>query len=305
MLLLTPKNTNVAIYYAEIPGQNGCANGTKDQNDLRNIPHYDGLKAMEVHEEHEVNLITKGAGRYTFPDGQAVAFTSGDIILLPSTLPHFLIVDESITMRGIHLHPILFQNVVRSSGRDVQIDQLVQLTASFTPRAVSAPDAFQVLYELFDLAAAEYAGTDAWRVGGLRNIGSLMAITMIRLLKSNLTNISVDSAKSRVLNVIGWMERHYLEHIDHRDLAERASLSVSHFYSLFTQVTGCSPKAYLLQLRLRHAAALLMETDLSVAEIANRTGFDYLASFSHHFKAHYGVSSSTYRKDRQIIQKNQ
>ncbi len=55
--------------------------------------------------------------------------------------------------------------------------------------------------------------------------------------------------------------------------------------------------------KLETAKRLLEETDLSVIEIMNRTGFDDVAAFSKLFKSYFGASPKNWRKQIYIMNK--
>jgi len=80
-----------------------------------------------------------------------------------------------------------------------------------------------------------------------------------------------------------------------RDAARRAGKSVSRMRELFKQATGLSPKKYQMRSRLVRAGKLLRETNLSVGEIAEQTGFETIFAFSRRFKKLLGFSPSEYR----------
>ena len=79
-------------------------------------------------------------------------------------------------------------------------------------------------------------------------------------------------------------------------LAAKACLSVPQFYRLFKSVTGLSPLDYVIQLRLREASRLLLNTDQSMLEISERVGWENQFHFSRIFKNTYGISPLKYRK---------
>jgi AraC-like DNA-binding protein len=72
----------------------------------------------------------------------------------------------------------------------------------------------------------------------------------------------------------------YFEALDVDDLAAAAGLSRAHFSREFRRAFGVSPHAYLLTRRLERAAALLRNTDKSVAEICLAVGLQGLGSFT-------------------------
>src|SRR6186997_1923394 len=87
----------------------------------------------------------------------------------------------------------------------------------------------------------------------------------------------------------------YFEPLEVDDLARAAGLSKAHFSREFRRTFGESPYVYLLTRRLERAAALLRNTDYSVAEICLEVGLQGVGSFTSSFKRMYGVTPTAYR----------
>ncbi len=87
----------------------------------------------------------------------------------------------------------------------------------------------------------------------------------------------------------------YSEPLRVDDLARAAGLSRAHFSREFRRAFGESPHAYLLTRRLERAAALLRNTDRSVADICFSVGLQSVGSFTTSFTRTYGVSPTAYR----------
>jgi AraC-like DNA-binding protein len=87
----------------------------------------------------------------------------------------------------------------------------------------------------------------------------------------------------------------YFEPLGVDDLARAAGLSRAHFSREFRRAFGESPHAYLLTRRLERAAALLRNTDRSVAEICLAVGLQSVGSFTTSFTRAYGRSPTAYR----------
>lgn len=79
-------------------------------------------------------------------------------------------------------------------------------------------------------------------------------------------------------------------------LASQVHLTVSAMIRLFRKSIGLPPQAYLQNLRLKHAAKLLTDSDASIEEIAEKCLFCDRHYFSKRFKAIYQISPGQYRK---------
>jgi AraC-like DNA-binding protein len=89
----------------------------------------------------------------------------------------------------------------------------------------------------------------------------------------------------------------YFEPLDVDDLARAAGLSRAHFSREFKRAFGESPHGYLLTRRLERAAALLRNTDRSVADICFSVGLSSVGSFTTSFTRTFGKSPTAYRAE--------
>ena len=87
----------------------------------------------------------------------------------------------------------------------------------------------------------------------------------------------------------------YREPLGVDDMASAAGLSRAHFSREFRAAFGESPHTYLLTRRMERAAALLRNTDRSVAEICLDVGLRSVGSFTTSFKRTYGMTPTAYR----------
>jgi AraC-like DNA-binding protein len=91
-------------------------------------------------------------------------------------------------------------------------------------------------------------------------------------------------------------DRRYAERVTVDDMAAAAGLSRAHFSREFRRTFGEPPYAYLLTRRLERAAALLQNTDRSVADICLSVGHLSIGSFTTSFTRTYGMSPTEYRE---------
>jgi AraC-like DNA-binding protein len=79
-------------------------------------------------------------------------------------------------------------------------------------------------------------------------------------------------------------------------LADELHISPGYLARLFKEVTGLPPMAYLAQHRVEVATSLLRRTDWPVSRVARAVGWPDQNLFARRFRAHAGLSASTYRK---------
>ena len=93
-----------------------------------------------------------------------------------------------------------------------------------------------------------------------------------------------------------YLDKHYAENITMEQLSELFHISKSGLTQKFRDLTGDSPKHYLMLYRLAVAKSLLYSTELSVSEVAEQTGFGDVNNFIRYFKNDTGVTPLHYRK---------
>jgi YesN/AraC family two-component response regulator len=87
----------------------------------------------------------------------------------------------------------------------------------------------------------------------------------------------------------------YTRKISLKEIANVAGLSPPYFSTIFKEEMGENLSKYLNRLRVEKASRLLLETDMSLSEIAARCCFEDQSWFSKIFKAFTGISPGKYR----------
>ena len=92
------------------------------------------------------------------------------------------------------------------------------------------------------------------------------------------------------------IEERCMQHVSVRELSEELFVSEEHLLRTFRAVYGCTPHWYFNKCRCDRAAALLMDSALSVTEIAGMAGFSTPSHFTNVFQKMEGMTPTEYRK---------
>ena len=103
----------------------------------------------------------------------------------------------------------------------------------------------------------------------------------------------------RLARAVSMIKERYGDQLSLDDLSREAGVSKYHFSRLFKEKTGKSPYAFLLAERMASARQLLAQSDLLIAEIAQRTGFASTAQFSTVFRRAHRMTPRSYRFQEQ------
>lgn len=103
------------------------------------------------------------------------------------------------------------------------------------------------------------------------------------------------------VKIIREIHDHLAQHMDRRvtieELAHRYLINPTTLKTVFKEVYGSSLAAHMKEHRMERAAALLRETDLSVAEIAGQVGYESQSKFTAAFKEQFGQLPKEYRRN--------
>ncbi len=110
-----------------------------------------------------------------------------------------------------------------------------------------------------------------------------------------------EAIHSKISDAINYIQTNLHKQLTVAHLASRANQNPDYFSRLFNENTGERPLAYIQLKRTERAQFLLVNTNLSLAEIATATGFETLAYFSRIFKNVTGQTPSEYKKNKQLI----
>jgi transcriptional regulator GlxA family with amidase domain len=107
-----------------------------------------------------------------------------------------------------------------------------------------------------------------------------------RLKKNHLTTI--ERAKEYITG-------NFTQDISLMEIAAYCYVSPFHFSRIFKTFTSCSPHQFLLSIRLQHAAMLLRNTTITVADIAFSSGFNSIEHFTSAFRQQYKYPPAKFR----------
>ena len=114
-----------------------------------------------------------------------------------------------------------------------------------------------------------------------------------------------DSRRGKNYNVISnakkFIESNFQKPITLGDISKNVHLSEIYFRSVFTESVGISPHQYLINCRVDNAKKLLWNNDITMSDVAEKSGFGCQQYLNKVFKKETGMTPNEYRK---TFQKN-
>ncbi|CAM3127710.1 helix-turn-helix domain-containing protein [Paenibacillus lupini] len=122
-------------------------------------------------------------------------------------------------------------------------------------------------------------------------------IELIGLLEERQDRSNADSPAMKLANKTeAYIRQHYQSDLTNVVLAEALHFHPNYIVRCMKEIYHCSPMEYLHRYRLEQAKLLLIKTEWSIADIADKTGFRHQPYFSNCFKTYAGISPLRYRK---------
>lgn len=264
------------------------------RSEILEIKKYTSLKS---HFNFEIALIENCIGKRFIGD-HIEDFEGAELVLLGSYLPHcwqyYHTVDSTIEPKAIVVH--FFPDFM---GKEL----------------LDKPEAF-ALKKLFNDAAmgVSFSGDTVKRAREilkemLQTTGLYRATLMLQLLDllahaksskklSSLSfNIVESSSEANKINrVFDYIFKNFKEDISLSDVAEIIPMSTAAFCRFFKLKTNRTLVDFIKEIRIGHAAKLLMEGKHNVTETCYMSGYNNISNFNKHFKEVKGFSPRDFTK---------
>lgn len=242
------------------------------------------------HPQHELTLIERSVGT-KFVGDYVGPYEPGELVLIRSNLPHcwknFSNPNVSSVSTVVQWVRGSYANVPELSGVSKMIERAAHgivynrsEVSPFLPTILKMPDlSKEALYvQLLDvlLALSKCKGQLLSEVG-FRDENSGIYST-------------------RISRVHDYVNAHFGQKIYLRDVADLVNMSEQSFSRFFSKVMGRPFFTFLNEYRISVASRMLIDSDMSVAEVGFKCGYDSLPFFYKQFQKFKSTSPSQFRK---------
>lgn len=124
---------------------------------------------------------------------------------------------------------------------------------------------------------------------------NLFTELLIYLYRNYPEQFIISQGTESLIKVQHYLDQNYMNSIKINELANHFYLSQYYLTHAFKKYTGYSPKQYITKLQFLNVRKLLLSSDLTISEIAQKTGFQTVNDLSRKFKKEYGTTPREYR----------
>ena len=237
------------------------------------------------HPECQLTLVLNSYGHRVVGD-HLTSFEPGDLVFIGPNLPHLWHHEGLHHNDGEPAYSIVVQFLEDFLGRDFFMRPELAPVRQLISRGAAA---LQVAGRTRKAVAERVQALAQAR--GLRRVVWLLDILELLAASKELRPISSPGFQpslnpfdqERVGKVCTYLNEHLSEPVFREDLARLLNLSPDAFGRFFRSRTGKTLPAFVNHLRVGRACRLLVETDLSVIDVAMRCGFENLSNFNRQF----------------------
>ena len=168
-------------------------------------------------------------------------------------------------------------------------------------KLVNAPKCIKIknvtkLTEIFKALVTNFKKDDIASHFNARAAIMQMIAFIIDEISNNDEVVAIDFPNDALNIINGYIYDNLKEKITLTSISEVVHFHPNYLIKFFNKYYGTSPLQYVANVRINEAKRLLSTTNMSVKEIASKTGFYDLYHFSKRFKAKTGYSPTDYRK---------
>ena len=120
---------------------------------------------------------------------------------------------------------------------------------------------------------------------------------MLMLLNNPIQSPRLKKNDDSLIRVVTYIRSHVGKRITLQEMADIAGLSIYYFSHLFKEMTGQSPTEFVIYSRIDRAKALLITSDLSIAEISREVGYPNSSNLITLFTRRVGCSPAQFRRE--------
>lgn len=260
--------------------------------DFTAVPPSFTMKHFHEHDKNELFFMIDGICTIYIED-KIYKVQNGNILLIPAGVSHKTTYIANYKNSRI----ILYFNNEELDWLESQFGKSILHTLR-NNFVIQIPEKRRkYVIELLESITYEFKGVDYMSISFVRAYFYQLMLFLLRcqMYKENVIS-KMDVANEQIQKVIEYIIQNFRNEITLSETADFFSISQSNLSKKFKAFTGYRFKEYVIDLKTHAAADALINTNLSITDIALQCGFSDSNSFGDTFKRIYRVSPSEYRK---------
>lgn len=261
--------------------------------DIQTVPPSYKMKHFHYHDRWELFYLVSGTCSL-YIENDMYLIEAGCIVLIPEGIKHMTIYHPG----SDHDRRLIYFDTPELDWLNAQTGKNIAevLSSRFIVKIPSRRNAY--VTDLISKIAYEHGGIDEFSIIFDRTYFHELILFLLRcrLYNENVVQ-KMDIANETIQKVTEYIIANYNEDITLSNTAKIFNMSESSLSKKFKTFTGYRFKEYVIDVRTHAAADMLLNTSLSMTEIADKCGFSDSNTFGDTFKRIFGCCPSAYRKN--------
>ncbi|NLU37711.1 MAG: AraC family transcriptional regulator [Bacteroidales bacterium] len=251
------------------------------------------------HNHYEISFITEGTGKRIVADSME-SFHPGDLVFIGQNLPHVWIADKAR---------------FALSNRNLEMVYLQFSTVILFPELLSMPEFANVRKALeMSERGIQIVGDTLNKVSEimlqlpyLNGIEQLLNFyRLMDIIGKSTSNIGLASeeylrkkfntSNKRIEAIHDYFMNNYRNEVNLEELSQLVNMAKGSLCRFFKENSGITLWEYLNHIKIEFACKMLMNNELSIAQVCFDSGFNNLNHFNKQFRKITGITPSSYRK---------
>lgn len=267
----------------------------EDNYNISRTCEYEKNEMHHIHNSCEILFVEDGAADY-YISGKKYQVEPYDILVIGAMEHHLRRIDRLPFSRyGFTLKPTYLRSVVLD-------EDLLTVFTTPTPETFAShykqiePAVFHRIIEMLCELKEEAVVHKPFRSQIERTVITQIAVILFRAFQFKRNDGGVTPSNARMLEIKEYIDMHFDEELNLNILSEKFFLHPSTISKEFARYCGHNLNKYINTVRVCEAANMLENNNDSVAEIAEKCGYDSVNTFLRQFKSIMEVSPLQYRK---------
>ena len=256
-----------------------------------------GVNNWHWHEELQFCIVDRGELYVSIP-GREILLRRGEGYFIQSGIPHTTraAAPEYAVYRCLNVDPsFLFAHPGSVLEQRYYLPYKSLSEVSLIPFSTGIgweQDAMTLLKKVIDTLKQEHFGFE------LMVCSQLLLLWKLIMEHLNDHPVNEKSIRKEATQMLRYLRENYFSDRCIADVANVVHISAAECCRIFKRSYGCTMTSYLTAYRLQRASEMLVETDLTISQIAYETGFHSPSYFTKLFREQLGVTPSDYRNGR-------
>lgn len=258
-------------------------------------------ESVHYHDFYQIYFISRGTLTFYYL-GKTKILGKCDVFIVPPQTAHRIEMGYGVELYSIAFLPSFFSEKYISNHL---IDFLKSLSIKkggeeyIWPQIILSADLRQICEEFCQLMLDEFSSRKTnyeYVILGIM-IALLSLLERSHIISQGLNEYPYknETARKEILMYIDTMKDNFTKKLSLNSASQATLISKPLFCKIFLEITGMTYNQYLNKLRIEYSTELIINTKLSMVEIAEKSGYGDFSTFYRNFIRIIGVSPSQYR----------